>query len=83
MADFWTLVERHDEKIRRELTQSGAIVAATYNVNRAKGARALTPEDIFPFIKKRPEIPREATVTELDLMFHGIKRNFEKQKKAS
>ena len=83
MADFWSLLERHDEKIRRELTQSGAIVAAIYNVNRAKGARALTPQDIFPFLKKTVDIPREATVAELDLMFHGIRKNFEKEKRIS
>ena len=73
-------MERHEAKIARELTRSGAIAAAVYNVNLKKGARALGPADIFPTLNhSRGQLPREATDGELQAMFSGIAAQFNRQ----
>ena len=69
-------MESHEEKLARDFTRSGAIVAAIYNVNRKPGARILGPADIFPVLNKYRGRPREATVGELHAMFQGIIANF-------
>lgn len=74
-------MKRHEEKVARDFTAAGAVAAAVYNVNRAKGAPFLGPADIFSFLRKSDGVPREATPTEIDLMFRNIAGNFKAQGK--